>query len=70
MYDEDGTEFFVSCWTKETKAGDTYLSGNIIKASVAKAQWEKKKRGSEKLNESKSGAMSSGNAKVDEDLPF
>ncbi len=70
LYDEKGNEFYVSMWTKETKSGDTYLSGKIVSAEKAKENWSKDRPGANKLKPTERQSLPSGNADIDEDLPF
>lgn len=75
-YDENGKEFYVSCWSIETKSGDIFLSGKVSDAEKINAEREKnqpEKPKSKKLDnkKEKSGAsVPAGNADLDDDLPF
>ena len=66
MYDADGKEFFVSCWVKESKKGNTYLSGSLTDADEARAKWGKEKGENNKKLDEPANAVVEG----DDDLPF
>ena len=69
LYDEKGTEYYVSCWIKETKSGSNYLSGQIKLASEAKAEFGKERKEAKKINRNDT-VHSSGDENLDDDLPF
>ena len=69
-YDENGREIFFSAWINETKKGTQYLSGKMVDAEEARSQWGKQSESKNtKLNHEKT-VTSSGDAQLDDDLPF
>ena len=72
-YDENGKEFYVSCWTIETQNGGSFLSGKVSDADVVNAERDKNKQqkpDAKKLGKTDRQQISAGNKDLDDDLPF